>query len=307
MRVASWVGQALVLAVVLAAGSFQATAATTLPVPNASFESPRTLFVDTRIDAWQRPPTPAWYDERGGFLWSQLTGLFQNTGPGTFDHITNIDGNQGVWMFAIPEVALFQELSADPANAESGARFHPGKSYSLTTAIIGAGGGMSNGVTLEISLYYLDDLGRRQLVSALTVTNDTSLHGDRTRFRDIELVTPPVRADDPWAERPIGIRYLSTVSAALQGGYWDLDNVRLRELDPPSLAGVVRPDGTFELTVRSEPGQVFDILTSTDPTLPAAGWNHAGTVTNQSGTAFFIDRERPVSQPGRFYRARTAR
>ena len=37
----------------------------TMVVPNASFESPLTPFVDTRIDSWQKTPKPFWYDESG--------------------------------------------------------------------------------------------------------------------------------------------------------------------------------------------------------------------------------------------------
>ena len=46
-----------------------------IPVPNASFEAPDTEFADPAIHAWQKTPKPEWYDESGGNLWIQLTGV----------------------------------------------------------------------------------------------------------------------------------------------------------------------------------------------------------------------------------------
>jgi len=303
-------GAGRLVAVVLALWlqAFSSPSATPIPVPNGSFEFPQTLFVDTRIDDWQHSPTPAWYHEDGGFLWSQLTGLFKNTAPGSFDHITNLDGSQGVWLFAIPEVALFQELSSDttsdPATVGVSSRFRIGKAYALSVGVIGAGGGMSNGVTLEISLYYKDANGRRIPVTTAAVTNDRVFFADRTFLQDVNVSTATVRREDPWAGQPIGIQCLSTVDAQLQGGYWDLDAVRLIELDPPTLSGIVRQDGGFELTVRSEPGQLLELLTSPDPSLPLAAWTRLGSVTNTDGTAAFIDASSPLPFSGRFYQAR---
>ena len=49
----------------------------------------------------------------GGFLVEQLTGLFRNPIPTNPSHIDNCDGDQALWLFAVPEVGLFQELG-DP-------------------------------------------------------------------------------------------------------------------------------------------------------------------------------------------------
>ncbi|MFO1502070.1 MAG: hypothetical protein U1G07_27470, partial [Verrucomicrobiota bacterium] len=68
-----------------------------VPVPNASFESPATGFVSVPVDAWQKSPKPSWYEEGGGFLWSQLIGAFKNTAPTSPDHIANMEGSQAVW------------------------------------------------------------------------------------------------------------------------------------------------------------------------------------------------------------------
>ena len=71
-------------------------------IPNASFELPETNFVSAEIDSWQKSEKPWWYDESGGFLWSQLTGVFLNLPSTDPNHIDNCDGKQAVWLFAVP-------------------------------------------------------------------------------------------------------------------------------------------------------------------------------------------------------------
>ncbi|MEO6034296.1 MAG: hypothetical protein ABIQ35_03490, partial [Verrucomicrobiota bacterium] len=116
-------------------------------IPNGSFELPATTFVNINIDSWQKSEKPAWYDDNGGFFWTQLTGIFKNTGPTSSDHIDNCDGSQAIWLFAVPEVALFQDYdSIDwqnlPPNHAFNSTFEPGRSYTLTVGVIGGGGNM---------------------------------------------------------------------------------------------------------------------------------------------------------------------
>ncbi|HAM71049.1 MAG TPA: hypothetical protein DCM86_05340, partial [Verrucomicrobiales bacterium] len=94
---------------------------------------------------------------------------------------------------------------------------------------------------------------------------------------------PTVRTQDPWANQPIGIRLLSTVGAQLQGGYWDLDNIRLREIRAPVLG--LRPAGGegLALSVESETGLVLEILGAGRLDAPPGGWVPLTTVTNESG------------------------
>src|SRR5262245_32542330 len=59
-----------------------------IDVPNASFELPATVFVDTHVDSWQKSAQPAWFDPAtAGIGWDQLSGVFVNTAPGTATHI----------------------------------------------------------------------------------------------------------------------------------------------------------------------------------------------------------------------------
>ncbi len=224
-----------------------AQAAESLRVPNASFEAPSTVFADPRIDAWQKSPKPEWYDESGGFPWDQLIGVFLNTPPDKPDHIANVEGAQAAFLFAVPQAALHQDHLSPPEGTLDVA-FEPGHSYRLTVGVVGGGGGMKPGVTLELALYYRDAAGLPVTVASTTVTHDTSLFPNTSRFVDFSVVVHTVRRSDAWAGKPLGIRIASTVTPELAGGYWDVDAVRLtRE--------IVVPNGSFELpsTVFADP------------------------------------------------------
>ena len=212
-----------------------------IPIPNGSFESPATDYVDLNLDSWQRSPKPDWYVEDGVFFWSQLTGTFKNSPVGNFDHIGNLDGTQAIWMFAVPEVGFFQDYDSvdwnDPAPAhEFNARFEVGQSYQLTVGAIAGGYGMSNGVTVEISLYYRDAASNQVTVAAATITNSPTIFSNRTQLVDFSVKVPTVRAGDAWADQNIGVQLISTVTTNLQGGYWDFDNIRLSSAVEPALS-----------------------------------------------------------------------
>jgi hypothetical protein len=279
--------------------------AESIAVPNASFESPQTGYVNINIDSWQKSPKPDWYVESGGYLWTQLTGLFKNTATNSPDHIDNCDGNQAIWLFAVPEVALFQDYDSvdwnDPSPTHDfDAVFEAGKSYRLAVGVIGGGGGMLPEVTLELSLYYRDAASNRVAVAATVVTNLPTVFSNTTHLLDFTVHVPTVQPGDAWAGRHIGVQFLSTVSTNLQGGYWDMDNVRLTSL--PSLTNPVHTNGQFQFELLSEPGLVFEILASTNVALPLSNWFNLGALTNATGTVPFVDTTPDFNQ--RFYRAR---
>lgn len=285
-------------------GSLQAAP---INVPNASFEFPTTGYASPNVDSWQKSPKPDWYVEGGGFLWSQLIGAFRNQAPNDPTHIDNCDGNQALWLFAVPEVALFQDYDSvdwnDPAPSHAfDARFEAGQAYRLTVGVIGGGGGMLEEVTLELSLYYRDDASNRVTVTATSITNTTGLFPTTTHLVDFRLDVPQVKAGDAWAGRNIGVQIMSTVSTNLQGGYWDLDNVRLEAIQGPTLVASTVTNDQFTLTWQSEPELRFEILAATDLTQSISNWVSLGTVTNTSGTATFTDTATNFSR--RFYQAR---
>ncbi len=278
-----------------------------ITVPNASFESPPTFFVSLNFDSWQRTPQPAWWNENVSGPWTNLTGIFKNTAPGSADHIDNCDGNQAVWLFANPEVGLFQDYDSvdwnHPAPTHAfAAKFEAGKSYRLTVGVIGGGYNMLPETPLEASLYYRDVASNKVIVAATTITYSAAYFSNRTHLVDFTVTTPVVRANDPWAGQNIGIQFLSTVSSGLAGGYWDLDNVRLSSILAPTLSNPVRTPGQFQFTLQGEPGLAFEILASTNIVLPASNWISLGVLTNVAGTIPFIDTSANFAQ--RFYQAR---
>lgn len=273
-----------------------------IELPNASFESPATTFVDNRVDAWRKTPKPAWYDESGGFTWDQLSGVFRNTEPGKEDHIENADGAQAFYLFAVPTAGISLDETLTNSPAPFLANFEPGSAYSLTTAVQGGGGGMTNGATLELALYYLDDSGFPQTVASTTVTNDTATFPSRQRLTDFVVRTAPVKSTDPWAGRRIGVRILSTVDPALAGGYWNLDHPRLLAHPAPALLAPSLTDDSPAFVLRGDLGARIEILASDDATAPIAAWTSVTTLTNTSGFVEFRD----IAAAGhrRYYRSR---
>src|SRR5436190_21307504 len=75
--------------------------AKTISVPNGSFESPQTSFVTLQVDSWEKTLK----DQPGG-QFDQLVGIFKNTTNGAADHIDNMDGEQAVYIFAVPGVGI---------------------------------------------------------------------------------------------------------------------------------------------------------------------------------------------------------
>ena len=277
-----------------------------ISVPNASFESPRTTYASPNIDAWQKSPKPDWYVESGGFLWSQLTGAFTNIAPTGGVAIDNCDGTQATWLFAVPEVGLFQDYFSmdwnDPEPTHGfDATFEVGKSYTLTVGVIVGIPPMAEGVSLEISLYAVATGSNRTTVAAVSITNSPSVFSNVAHFMDFQVLVPTVKESDPWAGQHIGIQMLSTVSTNLQGGYWDLDNVRLMAVAAPILENASLTNGQFQFTVRSEPGGRLEVQAATNGLSPGTAWNVVGTLTNASGTTLFTDPQADFDR--RFYRA----
>ena len=278
-----------------------------ITVPNPSFESPVTPFVNTHVDCWQKVPKPAWYVEGGGYTWDQLAGVFKNTPVGASDHIVNCDGNQASYLFAVPEVCLFQDYdSTDWSNSipthAFNATFDPGTAYQLTVGVIGGGGNMLPGVTFELDLYYRDAASNQVIVAATSITNSLSVFSNTVTLIDFQVSVPTVQPADAWAGQHIGIRLLSTVDPSVQGGYWDLDNIRLIGIRQPSWANPIWSNGLFALTLQSEAGLQFEVLASDDPSLPISNWISLGTVSNVTGSVAFTDTA--ANSERRFYRAR---
>jgi hypothetical protein len=272
-----------------------------IEVPNGSFESPTTLFADPSIGSWQKADKPGWYpdysDQRN---WTNLAGVFLNTAAGTPDHIDNCVGAQGAFLFAVPQMALFQELRL-PASGNSpamAATYETGNAYQFSLGVIGGGGGMTNGVSLRASLYYLDAATNRVAVVSSNIVYTAQTFSNTTHFVDFTLKSPAVKAQDPWAGKVIGVEILSTADFGNQGGYWDLDNVQLATIQDPVQQQVQAANGQFGFVIASEPGQRLEVLGSAAVAAPPSQWTSLGVVTNTTGKVIFST---PMLEPKRWF------
>jgi hypothetical protein len=259
-----------------------------IPVPNGSFESPATDFASPSMDAWQKTAQPSWWDPNADGAWTNLMGEFLNTSNGQPDHIYNLDGVQAAFLFANPQVGIFQQVNAT---------FAVGRSYTFTVGLTTSSEEpLSQGSTLLLAAYYLDGTNM-DIVAATTATYDTNVFTNNAYLLDYQVNAPEVQAGDPWAGQPIGLELLSTVSFDLAGGVWDADNVRLTE--GPALLNPAFASGQTSFTVSSYPGLAFNILATTNLALPATNWTSLGSLTNATGQTNFTDAA--PAQPQRFY------
>jgi hypothetical protein len=118
---------------------------------------------------------------------------------------------------------------------------------------------------------------------------------------DYSVHTPAVKAGDPWVGKKVGVRFLST-EFLHPYGYWDLDNVRLDDIQELAFEALTRTNNQVQFTLRSEPGVKVEVLATTNSALPAASWSMIAIVTNTSGATRFIDPATGLGQ--RFYQAR---
>jgi hypothetical protein len=233
------------LAAVLAAGG--ALQAATLGVPNGSFESqvaPQTYpYITTLVDSWQKAPKPAWFDETAyGLYWDQTAGLFQNTPSGATNHIDNMDGNQGLYLLAFPQVSLSQDYNTTDWNHATpthdfNARFEVGMAYRLTVGVIGGAGGMPEGTSMLIGLYYRDVSDSPVMVATTAITYSASTFPNTTHFVDFTVDVPTVQASDAYAGQQMGVQLITTSGTG--AGYWDVDNARLETVPEPATYGLL--------------------------------------------------------------------
>jgi hypothetical protein len=240
------------LRTLLAAGavlgaSAGAVRAQAISVPNYSFESqvapPTYPYVTTLIDSWQKAAKPAYFNETNiGLLWDQTAGLFQNTPVGATNHIDNLDGNQGLYFLAFPQVAVFQDYNTTDWNHTTpthafNAIYQAGLSYRLTVGVLGGLGGMPEGTGLQLGLYYRDSGNNMVPLGTTAITYTAAGFPSATHFVDFNVDVPVVQATDAWAGQNIGMELMSTSGTGQ--GYWDLDNVRLTEAPEPASLGLL--------------------------------------------------------------------
>lgn len=198
-------------------------------IPNASFESPLMRFppyATPTIHNWQKSPTPDWWLQEGYTHqdWLNAAGVFYNVPTSTF--IDNIDGYQAAFVFSTPGVELYQDLAAT---------YEVGHAYGMTVGFQGGGYGMPLGTPIEIRLYYRNPDGDRVTIAATAVLNTTDESLPHAKhLDDWNVQVPPVRAQDPWAGKNIGVQIVVAIPLDAAGGYWRVDNVRLNSVTVPA-------------------------------------------------------------------------
>ena len=203
-------------------GSLRAAA---VPVLNPSFEAPTVpggFPAFPVIDSWQKTPDPG-FPLPGGLTWNDLAGVLPNTPSGASDHIDNIDGNQAAYLISIPGVGFTQDL---------GVSYGVGLSYNLTLGVIGGGGGMTEGSTLLLGMFYRDGANNIVPIGGAPITFTAAAFPTTTHFLNFSFTLPTVHAGDAWAGHTIGLEVLC--SSGTGAGYWDVDNVRFQAVPEPT-------------------------------------------------------------------------
>lgn len=244
---------------------------TSVVVPNGSFESPTTTYAWSTIDYWQKTPKPPEFDESLGFPWVAETGLFLNNSNNPPVYIINCDLQQALYLFSYPGVGLFQDYDSIGSTStipdhRLDVRYEPNHSYRLTVGVIGGPGSqLVDGTTLQLELYYRDAGTNLITVASNVIVHSLATFTNHIQFQDFSVETRVVEAGDAWAGKHLGIRFLSTTTHDLLGGYWDLDNVRLtkRQHLGPTITLSPTTDG-YLLSWPSAPGCVYQPQTSTN-------------------------------------------
>ena len=295
--------QLTLLAAALVLPGANAVAAGTIYVPNAFFALPVTDFATPSVASWEIWP-PQDVGDVGVFYNSPS---YATNNPD--DYIYNCDGTQAAYFYGYPGLAIFQDYDSvdstgGPPSHAFDATYEVGKSYQLLAGMIASTlfYNLSPGDILQMSLYYRDGSSNMVTVAATNMVFTTNVFTSITNFVTCELDVPPVQAGDAWAGRHIGIQFLSIIPTDAQpGGYWDLGNVVLTVTLAPALINPGLTNGQFGATLQSEPGLVFQILATTNLSVPLPHWTNVVTLPNVSGTTSFLDPATNYNQ--RFYQA----
>ena len=277
-----------------------------IPIENASFEAPA-------VDPNAFPALPrvvGWTEADVDIEGSTNTGVFANTAADSPDHVVNADGGQLVFLGSEEGNALAQDLAAT---------YRVGCDYRLTLAVgvsaLFPPSAEGPEDTLELVLYYRDanepvDIVH-QMVSAIGLSS--------TQLQDFALHLPTVQADEAWAGQAIGV---ALRAAGAPGGFWDLDNVRLEEsypvsiavenasfegpaVDPKAFPALPMVDGWTELDLDAEAGSNTGVFANTAAGSPDHIVNADGSqlafLGSEQGNALEQNLER-LYRPGCAYR-----
>lgn len=219
-----------------------------ISVPNYSFESQSAsgfpFDTNPNLDAWQKIAEPAFYTPAFGSYgipWSGTSGGFVNVSVYNPNPYANVTGAQAGYILMVPQVTLFQDYSTSPTH-DFNAIFEIGKAYNMTIGVYAKSsfGPIPTGSTLELSLYYRDNLDNKVKVGSTVVSYSPAAFPTvaNPNLIDYQVNISAVQAGDAWAGKHIGIQLESTIPIELTSfANWDFDNVRLTAVpEPTSLA-----------------------------------------------------------------------
>jgi hypothetical protein len=163
---------------------------------------------------------------------------------------------------------------------------------------------MPSGTAFRIGLYYKNAPDTPVSVSSTNILYDPAAFPDRNHFIYFQLNVPTLSPGDACVGKKMGIELISPLDFILQGGYWDVDDVRLTSTTF-QLINPVCTNGEFRVGLQSGPGERVEVLTADNPALPVSEWTSLGTVTNITGSDSFTNSV--VGQGRRFFQARIVR
>lgn len=203
-----------------------------LPLVNPSFETPRipTGFpASTVVDGWQKaPPPPAGFGISAE-QWDQMAGTFPNPPAGQPRHLTNADGTQVAFLFAVPGVSLSQQTPYP---------FIAGNSYNLQVGLRG-GGALTPGTQFQLSLYYDNGPLNRVRVASTAVSATDALTSSST-LQTYSVSLDPATSAQPWIGRNLGVEVMALSPNGGQGiAYWELDKVQLTSVPEPGTGALL--------------------------------------------------------------------
>lgn len=205
----------IVLCLVLPVMSIQLVFADAIPVANHSFEVPQISLAEigelpaiSFVSGWTEDDV----DPDGN---SSNTGIFTNSPSGYPGHIPNTDGNQLAFLGSEQGNGLWQFLPAT---------YQTGKWYRLTVSVCPSTYYPlpANNSSLSAAFIYLSFRDPLEAVTLAVFPNELTPE----LLADFSVTTPIVQPDDPWVGKSVGIAFRAV---GADGGFWDLDNVRVIE------------------------------------------------------------------------------
>ena len=242
-------------------------------IANASFESPAIDLSTNPFGAV--PEANGWIETDLDPLASSNTGVFVNTDPNSFDHVSNADGRQLAFLGSALGNGFEQDLTAT---------YKAGCDYRLTVGVSISSRFPPRAEppadTLELALYYLDGNTPVDIASRTIEAVGMSL----TQLQDFSLCLPAVDSNDAWAGKNIGV---AIHAAGQAGGFWDLDNVRLIESLPVSIEIANASFESPAIDLSSNPfGAVPEASDWTEMDLDALASSNTGVFVNTDPNSF---------------------